>query len=231
MAMIQEFIKYVRQDGFRQGADPVVIFDVGSRDCLQALEFTRIFPNSRVFSFECNPNTLDLCRKNIKKCPSVTLVDKAVNLYDGECTFYPIDQQNTVTTWPDGNPGASSMFKSNGTYSIETYVQTETTVKCTRLETVMEEHGINHVDLFWMDLQGAELIALQSMGKYIGNIGYIHTEVSYQPIYTGQVMFDELHTFLTENGYSNMNEPNHYGWQQDIMYKNKNKNNNNNKEV
>lgn len=218
--MIQDFISCLHRDNFRPGNEPLIIFDVGSRDCVQSVEFANAFPNSRIFAFECNPNTLGLCKTNIVNYPNITLIDKAVHTYDGECTFYPIDQQKTITTWQDGNPGASSIFKSNGTYAYETYVQTETTVPCTRIDTVMEQHGIPHVDLMWMDLQGAELIAFESMGKYADAVSYIHTEVSYKPIYTDQVMFDELHTYLTGKGYTNLNNPSYIGWQQDIIYKN-----------
>ena len=220
--MIEDFIRCLKNTGFAPGNNPITIFDVGSRDCVQSLEFAQLFPNARIFAFECNPNTLHLCRKNITNYPNITLIDKAVHNYNGECTFYPIDQQKTITTWSDGNPGASSIFKSNGTYDIESYVQTETTVKCTRLDTIIEEYGITNVDLMWMDLQGAELIALESMGNYVRNVSYIHTEVSYKPIYTDQVMFDELQAFLARNDYVNLNKPNYQGWQQDIIYKNRN---------
>jgi len=146
--------------------EPYTIFDIGSRDCEQSIEFYNTFPNSKIYSFECNPNTLDLCRKNTSNYKDrITLVEGAVTDYDGEITFYPIDQQKTITTWKDGNPGASSIFRSNGTYDAEHYVQYKIKTNCHRLDTVMRTYNIDKVDIIWMDLQGAELLALKSLGE------------------------------------------------------------------
>lgn len=206
-------------DGFNK-KNPI-IFDIGSRDCMQSIEFLKYFPEATIFAFECNPNTIPICKNNIVNHPNITLIDKAVNSYDGTCTFYPIDQQKTITTWKDGNPGASSLFKSNGKYTIETYVQNEITVECTRLDTIMNHYNIPNVDIIWMDLQGAELIAMESFGSKIKDVTYVHTEVSYQPMYEGQVLFGEIHEFLTKNNFKLFTRPILQGWQEDLIYINK----------
>ena len=55
--------------------------------------------------------------------PMISLVECAVGDRDGNATFHPMDPQRTVTTWADGNPGASSLFVASGKYEVETYVQ------------------------------------------------------------------------------------------------------------
>ena len=213
--MINEFIKYIENKH-----DELVIFDIGSRDCVQSIEFYNNFPNAKIYAFECNPNTLDLCRKNIEPFRDrITLIEGAVCDYDGTITFYPINQEKTRTTWKDGNPGASSIFKSNGTYTVETYVQDEIATKCHRLDSVMRIHGIPKVDILWMDLQGAELLALQGLGHHLETVQYIHTEVSHREMYTGQVMFRELHDFIISNGFHIQNNLSFRGWQEDAVYK------------
>jgi FkbM family methyltransferase len=197
-----------------------IIFDIGSRDCLQSIELYKTFPNSRIYAFECNPNTINLCKTNIiPYSDRITLIQGAVCDYNGEITFYPINQEKTETSWKDGNPGASSIFKSNGRYSIETYVQDTIVTNCHRLDTVMKTYDIPKVDIIWMDLQGAELLALKSLGNYINNVRYIHTEVSHREIYTGQVMFDKLNDFMLSNTFSIMNKLTLQGWQEDVVYK------------
>jgi FkbM family methyltransferase len=218
--MIEGFINYITNK-----TDEYVIFDVGSRDCLQSIEFYKNFPNSKIYAFECNPNTLDICKKNIKLYEDrIKLIEGAVCDYDGEIKFFPINQEKTITSWKDGNPGASSIFKSNGTYTIEKYVQDEIITNCHRLDTVMEKYAIPKVDIIWMDLQGAELLALKGLGKYIQTVKYIHTEVSHKEMYTGQVMFKELNEFIISNDFSVVNNLSYRGWQEDIIYKN-NRNN------
>jgi FkbM family methyltransferase len=202
---------------------------------LQAIEFYNHFPNAKIWAFECNPNTLEICRENIRDYTDrITLVEGAVTDYDGDITFYPgrtkllflltlmpcstVNQKETVTTWEDGNPGASSIFKSNGTYTLEQYVQDEISVNCHRLDTVMQKQQIPGVDIIWMDLQGAELLALKSLGDHLANVRYIQTEVSHKEIYSKQVMFSELHTLLMENGFALKNELSMEGWQEDAIY-------------
>ena len=69
--------------------------------------------------------------------------------YVGSITFYPINQVKTKTSWKDGNPGALSLFKSNGKYTIETYVQYEITTNFHRLDTIMNKHNIPCVDIIY----------------------------------------------------------------------------------
>jgi hypothetical protein len=111
------------------------------------------------------------------------------------------------------------LFKANGNYEHETYVQNEIQVPCRRIESVLKELGVDHVDLIWMDLQGAELIALQSMESYLDGVHSIHTEVTHRAMYTGQNMFSDIHTFLLGRKFV-ANSPITGGWQQDVIYKN-----------
>lgn len=216
--MIQKFISGFHFDK----THPYVILDVGSRDCLQSIEFYHQFPNSKIYAFECNPNTIPICKQNIEKYTDrITLIEGAVCDYDGEITFYPINQQKTITSWKDGNPGASSLFKSNGTYIYEHYVQDEIRTKCHRLDTILKIHGIPKVDIIWMDLQGAELLALKGLGEHLTHVQFIYTEVSHKEMYSGQVMFNEFHSFMTSREFVLNNQLSMTGWQEDAIYQKK----------
>ena len=213
--MISNFVNHIQNK-----SDVKVILDIGSRDCEQSVEFYNEFPNATIIAFECNPNTLPLCRA--KTNDRIKLVEGAVTDYDGTITFYPINQQLTKTTWKDGNPGASSIFKSNGKYTVENYVQDEIQTNCHRLDTVLQNMGIEKVDIIWMDLQGAELLALKGLGKYLENVDFIHTEVSYKPIYENQVMSNELESFIIKAGFVEIGytDRNQNLWQTDIIFRN-----------
>lgn len=131
-----------------------IIFDVGSRDCQQSIEFYKTFPNAKIYAFECNPNTLGICEQNIVPYQDrITLIKGAVCDYDGD-------------------------------------------INCHRLDTIMNEYKIPSVDIIWMDLQGAEVLALKGLGNKLSSVEYIHVEVSHQEIYTNQT-FPEFHNYLT----------------------------------
>jgi len=213
--MIEKFVSYINDKSRNY-----TIFDIGSRDCKQSIEFYKTFKNANIYAFECNPNTLDLCEKNIIPYKDrITLIKGAVCDYDGDITFYPINQEKTKTTWDDGNPGASSLFKSNGKYPYETYVQDEITTNCHRLDTIMNKYNIPNIDIIWMHLQGAELLALKGLGDKLSSVKYIHTEVSYREMYSGQVMYTELDNYIIKNNFSRLNSLSLGGWQEDVIYK------------
>jgi FkbM family methyltransferase len=214
--MIEPFLSAI--SGYLHASDVRTAFDVGSRDALQALELATAFPRSSVHAFECNPQTIPLCLENAVCEPRVLIVPSAVHENNGTCIFYPIDPSKTQTSWPDGNPGASSLFLANGTYPIEHFVQHRVEVPAVRLDTYCEQAKIEAVDLIWMDLQGAELMALRSLGTYISHLDFLWTEVTHRAIYAGQCLFNEVHEFLVGKGFTLVREPEMGGWQGDAVY-------------
>jgi len=214
--MIENFLNYIPDKTISY-----VIFDIGSRDCVQSIEFYNKFPNAKIYAFECNPNTIHICKNNINNLDRIKLIEGAVCDYDGEITFYPINQTKTITTWTDGNPGASSLFKSNGTYDAEHYVQDEIVTNCHRLDTLIKSDICEKPDIIWMDLQGAELLALKGLGDYLKGVKYIHTEISHREMYTNQVLFNELNDFMVSNDFIIKNNLTMWGWQEDVIYEHK----------
>jgi FkbM family methyltransferase len=185
------------------GADGVrTIVEIGARDCRETLGFHAAFPAARIHTFECNPATLPQCRAAVAGKPAITLVERAVSNAPGPVTFYAIDQARTETGIENGNPGASSLLQASGKFELETYVQKPVTVEAIRLGDYLEENGVGSVDLLWMDIQGAELMALEGAGKRLDSVKLIHTEVEFVEIYSGQPLFPGIKRFLEARGFA-----------------------------
>lgn len=178
-----------------------VVIEVGARDCAETLDFQRTFPNASICAFECNPATLPVCRRAVQGLARVTLTEKAVSDREGSVSFFPTDPARTITGEADGNPGASSLFRASGKFAEEQYVQNEITVEATTLERFLREQDIAAVDLLWMDIQGAELLALKGLGGRIRDVRLIHLETEFFPIYAGQPLFGEVDRFLRGHGF------------------------------
>ena len=172
------------------------IFEFGSRYGEDTCEFAKKYHDAIIYSFECNPEVLPICRKSIAEFPNIVLTEKAVSDEIGTVTFYSIDKEKTITTWQDGNQGASSLFKASGKYEVEQYVQKEITVKCTTLNAFVTEHKISSIDLLWMDVQGAELKALKGLGEKLNIVKCMNIEVEFMEIYSEQPLFEEIREFL-----------------------------------
>lgn len=146
------------------------ILDIGSRDAEQAIELSYLFPNARVIAIEPNPETAAACQANIDKSKrNIELVKKAIHIYDGATRFYRVT---------NGNEGASSLFISGIGWP-----QNELVVPCTTMQTLCKDLNIENIDLVWMDVQGAELLVLDSFGDKLKSVKVIYTEVETAPMY------------------------------------------------
>lgn len=191
--------KILIEAGEKWIVNPKIILDLGARDCIEAIQFSNKYPDAKIYSFECNPESIPVCKANIQTRSSITLVPKACREYTGKTIFFPVS-----TNPPRGyspNIGASSIFKASGHMMTEPIYQTVTEVECIRIDDWAKENNITKIDVVWMDLQGAELLALQGFGNLINTVSVIHTEVTYRELYSGQDLYTELHAFLERNGF------------------------------
>jgi FkbM family methyltransferase len=204
---------------FNNPDDVLVIFDIGSLHCLESVEFSKKYKNAKIYAFEANQESYKVCLENTKNIENITVINKCVNDYNGECTFYPINPDKTVTTWFDGNRGASSMFKSNGAADhIEKYIQDEIQMPCLRLDTFCEENNITNIDAIWMDLQGAEMLALKGLGEILNTVHVIQTELEMNPMYENQCLYIEVNELLLNKGFTQVNGNTNATFGSDFVY-------------
>ena len=180
------------------------IFELGSRDLIDAIHLLDEFETATVYAFECNTDCLRECNKTLSKLDEnrkqrLYLIDKAVALENAPVSFYPFDLQKY------NNMGASSMLKID--FSTRDKLdpdynrpnpQKEIIVQGTRLDTFIDETKLTNIDLLCIDLQGYELNALKSLGNYLYSVKYIITECSITSTYTDGATFTELNEYLSK---------------------------------
>tara|TARA_A100001015_G_scaffold290469_1_gene363510 strand:- start:3676 stop:5712 length:2037 start_codon:yes stop_codon:yes gene_type:complete len=194
--MYKKFFKKLKKNKFSVNQE-LVIFDVGAGDCEQTVALYHQFPNATIYAFECNFSQLSKAKQNIESyLDRIKLVEQPVYIDDQEISFYDIDPKNTITTWEDGNPGASSLFQANPAYRVETYVQNKRSLDAIRLDRFMQLHSISKVDILFLDNQGAEWHALKSLGKYLYQVSYVFTKVFHTALYKNQSMFSDIDDYL-----------------------------------
>ncbi|WP_158992234.1 FkbM family methyltransferase [Mucilaginibacter sp. L196] len=178
-----------------------IIFEFGSRYGEDTMAFADRYPLATIYAFECNPNTLPACRKNISAYNNIILTEKAISDKNGPISFYKIDKEKTETTWEDGNQGASSLLEASGKYPVENYVQEKVEVDGITLFSFIEENNLPAIDILWMDIQGAELMALKGLSDHIQKVKIIHLEVEFFEIYKDQPLFNDIQNFLFDNDF------------------------------
>jgi FkbM family methyltransferase len=174
------------------------IFEVGSRDAKDSLALSDYF-KCHVYAFECNPSAIEICKSNIGQNPNVTLVPYGVWDKSGKRSFYKVKHENI---------GASSFFKINKkVYTQEKLKQKKISVDCIRLDEFLKENNIDGIDLLCMDVQGASYQVLSSLGDNLKNIKYIIVELEVQPLYSGEILYQDVDKFLLNSGFKRVSEP------------------------
>ena len=152
--------------------------------------------------FEPNPNVVEENYYKIKDIEDITFVSKGVwdttgtknfNLcsWTGASSYFTIDYQSLG----DWNKKSAQDMK------LElpmTPVSTETI----RLDEFIEHENIPQVDLICMDVQGAALNVLKSLGNKLSEVKYIITEVEYNNIYEEEALFPKIHEFMKDKGFT-----------------------------
>jgi len=192
---IHSFLKKIR----KHQLNPGVILDLGANIGNESVILATQFPKAQIYSFECNPVAIEKCKEKTSTCSNIQVIPKAVqSSYKKEIDFYSVV----------GSHPASSLFLTNGEYEKDQgkarFVQQKIKVDSTRIDIWANENGIDHIDLVWMDLQGAELDALIGFGDLIKTVKMIYVEVQYKPIYKGSATNEAIDKFLLDNGFVNV---------------------------
>jgi FkbM family methyltransferase len=170
------------------------IIECGSRDCLDAIEMLKYYNPEKIYSFECNPESINTCKNNIKNIDNIFLIEYAVSDHDGEIDFYATDMEKSS----DKNIGASSALFHR---DQKEYIQKKIKVQCITLKTFLNNYKLKNVDLLCLDLQGYEKIALDGLFEDISKVKYIITEVSFESMYHNDILFDDLKEYLKEKNF------------------------------
>lgn len=189
------------------------IFELGSRDLIDAKKLINHYDKATCYSFECNPDCLIECNKNKANFNEdenkrIILIENAISIDNKKVLFRPFD----LSIY--NNMGSSSILeidfsmrnKDDPDYNIGK-VQKEIEIDGIRIDTYMENNDIQNIDLLCIDLQGYELQAIKSLGEKIKTVKYIITECSIVSTYKNGTKFVELNDYLEQYGfkYNNSN--------------------------
>jgi FkbM family methyltransferase len=146
------------------------IVDLGA-NCGQAALWLRIrFPDARILSVEPDPRTFAMLRRNVGRDPLITLRQVAITGADGWCRL-------------EREPGAS--WGTRVSESADAHVDHVDHVPAVSLETLLDQHGIERVDLLKVDIEGMEheaLAASPALRRVRRVVGEIHASLLALPV-------------------------------------------------
>jgi|MDTB01.3.fsa_nt_gb FkbM family methyltransferase len=201
--------------------EPKIIFEVGARYGDESIYLSQLFKNSQIYSFECNPNTIEICKNKLEKYKNINFIGKGLGDKNTNLPFY---------SYIKNNDGASSFYKridGDTTQEITGYIE------ITKISDIMNHYNLENIDLLCMDVQGFELNVLKGAEKYLEKVNYIIMEEP-NPIinlkelpkntyskYINSPTPNEIKEFMIKNNFSEIVRIPENEIEHNVMYKNK----------
>lgn len=211
----KSFLKHLNIDKVK------VVFEVGARYGCETIELKKTFRNSIIHSFECNPKTIDICRKKLSNRKDIIFNDFGLGKINELRPFY---------SYIRDNDGASSLLKridfnatqiNTGTITIKT------------LHDYVNNNNIKNIDILCMDVQGYELNILKGCRDFIKNINCIIMEEP-KPIINTYYLPNGIHSkyinaptsqqiklFMKQNGFVEIERIEENKIEDNVMYRRK----------
>lgn len=180
--------EFVKRNKELHGWDFGMIVDVGAHNGLWVRQMKELFPDARFLAIEANEDhAMDLCRT----CGDSDSYEIAlVGEEEGKEIPYYISESQYTT----GN----SIYPEN-TRHFENRVCVRKQI--TRLDSLFRKHNIESIDYLKLDIQGAELDALKSLGDYIDRVKFIQSEIMFLNYNEGAPSYTELLSYLHDKGF------------------------------
>lgn len=141
-----------------------------------------------VWWIEANPNVTHLIEEVLAPFPTQQLITALVYSEEG------VELDFNITNY---NGMSSSIFEfgTHPQFSPDTVFVDIVRMPTRTIDSLADEYDIN-VNFLNMDLQGAELHALQGATDFLFDIDYVMTEVNCEEVYKGCAQVEQLDEFL-----------------------------------
>ncbi len=175
---------------------------LGSLDDYASKEWGIFAPRLTIYGFDADADACDKANADLK-ARQVNWTEKHIPLAlannVGESTLYVTQHPMCSSLYPPNEPylarfaGLSEVVNLDFTIGIET----------TTLDAFCQEEGIHEIDFLQLDIQGAELQALQGASWILErSILAIQVEVEFSHLYINQPLFADVDTHLRNQGFT-----------------------------
>jgi FkbM family methyltransferase len=169
---------------------PKTLIDVGANKGQFSLVARSLFPQIEIHAFE----PLERERKLL-----ASVVSQPINIYatalgetEGEATFFVTSRADSSSLLKPGNGQKAA-------YGVT--LSSTISVPVSRLDDVLDPAKLPRPIFLKADVQGGELAVFKGATKCISSLGAIYCEASFEELYDGQPLVDEVVSFLNKAGF------------------------------
>lgn len=175
---------------------PGIIADVGANQGQTAVKLSELLPAWKIYAFEPFPDAFTKLQDVVSSLPNVIPLNIAISNKTGTANFHVNASNVTNSLLPATNTGISYFPEK---LNLQRIIQ----VPAKTLDDWSKEASIHEIQILKMDVQGAELLVLESATELLLNsIQIVFSEVQFLPIYQDSTTFGELEEFLLNRGFS-----------------------------
>ena len=159
----------------------ITIMDVGTYDGKDSMEFSKLFPQSEIYSFEADKRSIDVFNKIAGDVKNINLIETALSNVDGEIDWYASDSDTRRHyDFENGWSASSSIKKPDNHLNIfkDVSFNKNSKVKSMKLDTWMSENkNIKNIDIMWVDVNGGEKEFIEGAIYTLKNkVNYLYIE-------------------------------------------------------
>jgi len=185
---------------------PRGVIHIGAHEGQEMQEY-QVMGADKVLFVEANPSVFERLKLHIAGIPNVWVANCAIS-----------NQNGTVNLRVNSHDMSSSILplKLHKEIYPGMLEVNQVTVTSKTLDSLMQESPLNssEFNILVIDIQGAELLALQGAKETLKYIDAISTEVNCEELYEGCALIDQVDDFLKEYGFERVAvaTPSHPSW-------------------
>jgi len=193
---VQEDAKRFLNCYLKKGASDIkLVIIVGAHMAYEVDAMLGSYPNAKFILFEASQRYFSKLANRFSGHHRVKVNNIAISNQVGEVEFH----ETTLD-------GAGSLLKiGNFTKNVCAIGEAESfMVQTVTLDSYLKSSGENNeeIDCLWIDIQGAEMLALSGAIESLNQVQSVFVEIStYQPLYENAALFDDIHAFLYKVGF------------------------------
>ena len=165
-------------------------------------------PNTvKILVIDANQGAVERLQENFANSPNIQVVQAAIANHNDTVTLHltSLESSSSILPWKQ----YSEIYP-----NIKEIQQL--TLSSHTLDTLLEELNLSPSDfnILILDIQGAELLALEGATQLLNNLDAIYTNVHYQELFEGGALAEEVNQFLTDYQFDIVAEdtPYHPAW-------------------
>ncbi|MEG4857829.1 FkbM family methyltransferase [Microcoleus sp. K1-B6] len=165
-------------------------------------------PNTiKTLLIDANPTAVERLQENFADRPNIQVVQAAITNHNDTVTLHltSLESSSSILPWQQYSKIYPNIKETQ-----------QLTLPSRTLDTLLQELHLSTTDfnILILDIQGAELLALEGATQLLNTLDAIYTTVHYQELFKGGALAEQVDQFLTDYQFQRVAEetPYHPAW-------------------